>query len=124
MIETTVDDQHDLTIHSCSGSLTKEEFMDAIQSFYKENPTRYVIWDFAKASLADIPSDCVRRSTEMVKRLGVARRNGKSAVIASSDLEYGLARMFQIMTDNGEIPFKIKVFRYFGEATQWLFEEE
>ena len=124
MIETTVDDQHDLTIHSCSGSLTEEEFMDAIQSFYKENPTRYVIWDFAKASLADILSDFVRQSSEMVKRLGVARRNGKSAVIASSDLEYGLARMFQIMTDNGEIPFKIKVFRYFREATRWLFEKE
>ena len=118
MIETTVDDQHDLIIHSCSGSLTEKEFLDAIQSYYEKNPTRNVIWNFSKASLADIPSDFVRRSSEVVKRLGVARRNGKSAVIVSSDLEYGMARMFQIMTNSGEIPFTIKVFRYFGETTQ------
>ena len=124
MIETIIYPKRKYTVQECSGDITTKELFDTAQSFFGDLYTPNVIWDFSKASLADIPSDFVRQSSEMVKRLGVARRNGKSAVIASSDLEFGLARMFQIMTDNGEIPFKIKVFRYFGEATQWLFEEE
>ncbi|HUT65976.1 MAG TPA: hypothetical protein VMZ05_07485 [Spirochaetota bacterium] len=124
MIETIVDKKKDLTIHKCSGSLTDEKFKEAIQSFYDGNPTMNVIWDFSKASLADTPTITVKQSSMMVKRLGSTRQNGKSAVIASRDLEYGMARMFQIMTENGGIPFKIKVFRSFDEAMQWLIEKK
>ena len=123
MIETTVDKQNDLTIHKCSGSLTDEEFTKAINSFYDGNPTMNVVWDFSKASLANTPKEFVKQSSMLVQRLGCCRRNGKSAVIASRDLEYGMARMFQIMTENGEIPFTIRVFRSFGEAKKWLIEK-
>ena len=86
MIETIVDKKKDLTIHKCSGSLTDEEFKEAIQSFYDGNPTMNVIWDFSKVSLADIATAFVKHSSMMVQRLGSARKNGKSAVIASRDL--------------------------------------
>lgn len=63
MIETIVDKKKDLTIHKCSGSLTDEEFKEAIQSFYDGNPTMNVIWDFSKASLADTPTITVKQSS-------------------------------------------------------------
>jgi len=124
MIETVVDKQNDLTIHKCSGGITADEFKEAIHSFYNGNPTMNVVWDFSKASLADTPATVVKQLSMLVQKLGCCRKNGKSAVIASRDLEYGMARMFQIMTENGEIPFTIRVFRSFNEAKKWLIEKK
>jgi len=124
MIETVVDKQNDLTIHKCSGGITADEFTKAIHSFYDGNPTMNVVWDFSKASLADTPTTVVKQSSMLVQKLVCCRKNGKSAVIASRDLEYGMARMFQLMTENGEIPFTIRVFRSIDEAKQWLLSKE
>jgi len=124
MIKTTVDTEHDLTIHKCSGSLIEQELMDTIESFYGGNPTLYTLWDFSNASFDKISNEFLRQMFSIVQRGGSSRQGGKTAVIAPSDLEYGMARMFQIMSDNDAFPFKIKVFRSYDEASQWLLSKE
>jgi hypothetical protein len=124
MIETTVDKPNDLTIHKCSGVLTEQKLLDKIQTFYDSNPTLYTLWDFSHAATNSISQEAVRKMLALVQRVGPRRRGGKTAVVAPKDLEYGMARMFQLMSDDTDFPFEIKVFRYFGEASQWLFEKE
>jgi len=60
----------------------------------------------------------------MVQKLGFSRQGGKTAVVAPKDLVYGLARMFQIMSDTDDFPFETRVFRSYEEAEQWLLEKE
>jgi len=124
MIETTVDKSQNLTIHKCSGSLTEQELVDTIESFYGGNPTLYTLWDFSNSSFDKISNEFLRQMFSIVQRGGSSRKGGKTAVIAPSDLEYGMARMFQIMSDTNGFPFEVKVFRYYGEASQWLFRKE
>ena len=120
MIETVVDEHNDLTIHKCIGEIGTEEYKKAILSFYKGSPTKNVVWDFSNTSLAETTTEGIKQLSLMVQKLGTARKNGKSAVVAPGDLEYGMARMFQLLTDNGQIPFMIRVFRSFDAAKQWL----
>jgi len=124
MIETIVDSKNDLTIHKCSGSLTEEGLINTIHSLYDGTPTLNIVWDFSDASVEGISSSFVRRLAKEVRELGAIRPGGKSAVVAPKDLIFGLARMFQIMTDEKGFPFTIKVFRSFDEAMQWLLANE
>lgn len=124
MIKTTVYTEHNLTSFKCSGDLTEQELLDTIHSFYDGGPTLYALWDFSPASMNNVSSEAVRKMFTLIQRLGSARLGGKTAVVVSRDPGYGMARMFQIMTDVNDFPFKIKVFRYFGEASQWLLEKE
>lgn len=124
MIETTVDRKNDLTIHRCIGTLTEEELNNTIQSLYDSTPTLNIVWDCSDVNVDGISSSFVRRIAKVLRELGSARSGGKSAVVAPEDLMFGLARMFQIMSDTDDFPFKIKVFRYYGEASQWLLEKE
>ena len=124
MIETTVDEKQNLTIHKCSGDLTEQEILDTVHSFYGGDPTLLTLWDFSNASVDNISSETVRNIFTLIQRIGPRRQGGKTAVVVPEDLAYGMARMFQIMSDTNDFPFKIKVFRYYGEASQWLLEKE
>ena len=124
MIETTVDKQHDLTLHKCSGTVTEEELTNTIYSLYDGTPTLNIIWDCSDASVDGISSSFIRRIAKVLGEIGSSRKGGKSAVIAPDNLIFGLARMFQIMSDTDDFPFKINVFRHFREACKWLFEKD
>jgi hypothetical protein len=123
MIETTVDKSQNLTIHKCSGSLTEQEILDTSKSFYGGNPTLYTLWDFSNSSFDKISNEFLREMLSIVQRSGSRRQGGRTAVIAPSDLEYGMARMFQIMSDTDDFPFETRVFRSNDEAKQWLLEK-
>jgi hypothetical protein len=124
MFEIVVDKQNDLTIHKCSGSLAEQKIIDTIESFYDGNPTLNALWDFSHASMNSISSDAVRTMFALVQRLGSRRQGGKTAVVVPEDLGFGMARMFQIMSDTDDFPFKINVFRTYDEAKQWLLEKK
>ena len=74
--------------------------------------------------MSGISSLFVRETAQKLRDLVPSRNNGKIAVIAPKDLEFGMARMFQLMSDEKQFPFSVKVFRHVGEACQWLFVEE
>jgi hypothetical protein len=42
----------------------------------------------------------------------------RRAFVASSDVQFGLSRMFQILSD--ESPAEVRVFRDLAEARRWL----
>ena len=124
MIETIVSRQHNLTLYKCYGDLEEAEINNIIEPFYRDETTHNLLWDFSEASMSGISSLFVRETAEKVRDLVPARKNGKIAVIAPKDLEFGMARMFQLMSDEKQFPFRVKVFRHVGEACQWLFVEE
>ena len=124
MIETTVETKRDLTILKCSGDLKEKELLDNLESLYGGSPTLYTLWDLSNSSMINISQVFVKKLFDFVKKKGSIRQSGKTAVVAPTDLEFGMARMFQIMSDTDIFPFEIKVFRHYEEATQWLFEKE
>lgn len=119
MITTTYNKQGGFSIIKCLGRLNEKEIKDTVQSFYK-SPTKNLIWDLSEASVEDITPGYVGLIQGLVRRLGVSRKGGKTAFVAPRDLEYGMARMFQILSDKKAFPFNIGVFRSHDEAKKWL----
>jgi len=125
MIKTILDPQHDLTIQKCIGKSTKEKYVKANRAFYKSHPTANLIWDFSEASLNGTTASFIEELSSFVSRLAISSdRKGKTAVIATGDLEYGFSRMFQMRSESKDFPFEICVFKTFKEAKKWILSEE
>ncbi|MBN2324753.1 MAG: hypothetical protein JXQ30_13550 [Spirochaetes bacterium] len=54
---------------------------------------------------------------------GSKRPGGKTAIIAITDYEYGLACIFQTTFEGKATPYEVEVFETLEEAKQWMFAE-
>lgn len=123
-IEKQIDEARQLTVLTVSGEVTFVEMRRAIESFW-ETPTLTlnVLWDYRQASLKNLS----REDHEGLVRVGMKfrdrhaeRTGGKTAIIASTELEYGINRASETMTQIEGYPFKVKTFRTVEEAEAWL----
>jgi hypothetical protein len=120
MIETQVDKSRKLTIFTVSGKVTAREFAIAIRNFYAGEITPHALWDFREGTvqLADHEIWNLARS---VSSLNLStRRGGKTAFVAQEGKPFGLAKMYQLITDTMSLPFEIKVFTTLEQANNWL----
>jgi hypothetical protein len=76
-----------------------------------------VLFDLRDAR-PDVTSGDIRRIVDFVSRHREARGVGKSAVIASRDVDYGMARVAQVHLE--PLGIELAVFRDLHEAEQWL----
>jgi hypothetical protein len=72
------------------------------------------LYDFSEVTQADVSGDAVRSLGRDTSYSAVARR----AIVAPSDLQFGLARMFQLVSEVA--PAEVAVFRSVEEARRWL----
>jgi hypothetical protein len=121
-IEIDTDSDKQLTIFKVTGEATFEEGLSANKEFYSGNPTQNVIWDFREANLTKITSDQFQQIVDSVQHLTGKRKGGKTAFLASRDLEFGVARMTQAFTEMNASPLNVKVFKSIDEATLWIGE--
>ena len=124
MIETQLDKSKKLTIFTVSGTITALEFANAIRSFYAGDLTLYALWDLRNGKIESTDND-VWNLARSVSTLNLSsRRGGKTALVAGEGRPFGLARMYQLITDTMTLPFEIKVFTSIEEAHNWLETEE
>lgn len=124
MIETQVDKSKKLTIFTVSGTITASEFARAIRSFYAGEVTLYSVWDLRKGEIEATDSE-VWNLARSVGTLNLTNRiGGKTALVAREGRPFGLARMYQLITDTMTLPFEIRVFSSIEEAHNWLGTED
>jgi hypothetical protein len=120
-VKITRNEYRDLTLHDVTGSVSEEEMYDALDNFYKREPTALLLWDMSQADVSHVTPDIlqrfVRKSTELEVR---HQRGSRIAVVASEDLQYGLARMSEVFAELESAPYSFRVFRSHQEALQWL----
>ena len=120
MIETQVDRSRKLTIFTVSGEVTAREFAIAIRTFYAGEITLHALWDFRKGNV-QLTDDEIWNLARSVSSLNLStRRGGKTAFVAKKGTPFGLAKMYQLITDTMSLPFEIKVFTKLEEANHWL----
>jgi hypothetical protein len=79
------------------------------------DPSFSQLMDFTQVTQIDLEASDVRRLAERT----VFSANSRRAIVAASDLAYGLSRMFEMLRENaGENG--IRVFRDLDEAVDWL----
>lgn len=119
-IKTVVDPQQDLTTYSVKGSITAGEIMKAIEDFYAGEPTRKVLWVMTEASFDELTSEDVRQLAETTEKFSHMRKTGKTALVFSADIGFGLGRMHEAFRDLHASPVRQESFRSLDEALRWL----
>ena len=127
-ITSTVEKSKNLTIYILTGELTLDEILNALQSFWEAHTlTLNLLWDARSAKLSQI------KSSDLIDITGLAgqykyryeeRKGGKSAIVASSDLQYGLSRILGTFYEMEAFPTQLKIFRIMDEAINWLDQDE
>lgn len=120
----SIDEGRDLTVFCIEGELSFEEQMEALRQFYEGTPTRNVVWDFRRLEGSRISSGQLREIISFIKWHGKKRPAGKTALVAATDLDFGLSRMSQAYADYEKVPWPIESFRTMDEALAWFDKPE
>ena len=80
------------------------------------------LWDMGKIDFSEIDEEFIQKIIAM-RRKFPERGNAKVALITSSDLGYGLGRMYEIFSEVAEMSQNIYVFRNHADAENWLLDK-
>lgn len=92
-----------------------EEYLEMIQKL-RSDP------DYSKGydSITDLSEVRLHYTSEEIKRFTkIGLSPVKVAIVAPSDISYGMSRMFEMLTD-GDTPAEVRVFRDIASAATWL----
>jgi len=118
------DSEKDLTSFTVIGEVGVEEVRNMIQNFYDGTITKNVIWDLSESNLANLTSSEIYSIAHTPRKYAHKRAGGKTAIVAPSDITFGLTRMYELMTELQNLPFKTQPFKKLEEAHKWLVEIE
>ncbi len=119
-IEFRIDRDSDSSFFTSSGRISFTEALEVIKRFYADNPTANVLWDFDQSSFEDISAESITELALFRERFRGQRTDGKTALVASRDVQYGLLRIFKSLSDSSDLPFEVRVFREMDKAREWL----
>lgn len=107
------------------GVVTDKEYIDAIEEHLSQDPDKYVkyryaLCDYTAVTKVEVSTSAICRVVEMCRRAAEINPHAVLAVVADRDLTYGLARMAQLLRDDGT--WEEMVFRNRKEAETWLRE--
>jgi len=119
-IRVSVDSKKQLTIHTATGKVTRDEIVEVQEKYYTNDPTTYLLWDLRAANISALSSDDLKEIVFIGKKYAQKRRNGKTAIVVSSDLSFGLSRMYESYSEMFEHPGDHWVTKEYDEAMKWL----
>lgn len=115
-----IDSKNRLTVFTVIGKVTANEFIAAIGDYYNSSVTTNVLWDLTKSDLREISSPDVENIVNLSVKYAKKRSSGKTAIVGSDDLTFGLLRMYEQTKEMTELPFETQTFRVIGKAYKWL----
>ena len=114
-----IDKEINVSFAKFEGEITSNILGEYIRESYNDPD-----WQKNQNSLCDLrEADLLLSSDEMneiVRSYAQDDQANKLAMIVSRDLEFGMSRMFEILTEDKGIWKEYKIFRNITEAKQWL----
>jgi hypothetical protein len=123
-IKIFVDQDRDLTTYVVTGKVSVKPIVPLLEELYSAAATLYLLWDFSQADASETKTSELNEIFTFSKEKARVRKEGKRAIVAPRDLEYGMGRMYEIFADVYKHPVPLRVFRTRDEAMKWLFEDE
>ncbi len=119
-IKTKKDREKHITVHTVSGYLNADYYIEKIEYNLDKTPTKYVVWDFSNADISNLTSDDLKRFIEISTTHPNAHILKKIAKILPNDLSFGLGRMFEIYNNIQGTVYESRPFRKAEDAFKWL----
>ena len=82
-------------------------------------PGMNILFDFIELDLSSISAADVNENSSFVRSLSDKFGNGKIVCIMNKEIDFGIARMWEILTQDG-ISAEIRIFRSISEAKSWI----
>ncbi len=114
-------------VRKLRGHVTSKELISSIAGFVASDEdvrrVRYTVFDSSEVeSMDDVSSEDIRAIAEVNKRTAQVNPNVLVAHISPKDVVYGLSRMWQMLLEVTDVPWKTQVFRSREEVASWLKE--
>ncbi|MGB5747613.1 MAG: hypothetical protein WBM69_11550 [Desulfobacterales bacterium] len=119
-IESYIDDINNLTSYIVQGTLMTDQIIATIDEFFSEKPTKYVLWNFSQAQIAQISNNDIKEIVKIVTKYADRNIVLKTALVFSEDGAFGLGRMFEMLAEMEETPQQFMSFRNADDAYKWL----
>ena len=117
-----VNEEHRFALATWAGSLSDADVLAAYERLYGDErwqPGFDEIVDLRHAELSRITAEGLRALDTLVRdKTGDYCESFKTAVVAPDDLEFGLARMYELLSE--ESPESVMVFRELDQALAWI----
>lgn len=104
-----------------SGKISQQELKERAISLIHDpdwQPGFNILTDYSEASLTDLNYEKIKELVEYQIQVAHKVGSGKCAVVAPQALEFGMARIWESLSDNN--PLSIKVFNNTSDALNWL----
>lgn len=102
---------------SCNGIM--REFEQVI-SHPEYSPGLPRLWDLRASSGAKLTFDDMRKLAQFVTRREAACGPSKVALVTERDLDFGLSRMYEMLSASRTPVYSVRVFRGTADAVAWL----
>jgi hypothetical protein len=119
-IKYSLDIERGLSAHVCTKSVCADDIIQAINALYLDpgySHSYHSIWDFRKCEV-DLSADDIRRIVSYEER-NLTGPGGKVALVVGSDLYFGLARMYNLLSEQ-KMERPLMVFRDHDKALRWI----
>jgi hypothetical protein len=119
-IESSIDTKRGLSIHNCTGTVTADDILQAINALYAGagyTHSYHSIWDFRDCA-PNLSSDEMRRIIDF-ERKNEGPDGGKVALVVNQTLNFGLARMYHMLSEQ-RLNRSLQVFRDYDDAFIWI----
>ncbi|MGD9162245.1 MAG: hypothetical protein PVG39_27795 [Desulfobacteraceae bacterium] len=110
------------SVFKITGDLGFEEIIDLIDMIHSFEITSNILMDLSHGDTTSLTAKQIEKIRNYSKKYSHLRACGKTAYIVNSDVDYGLARMYQIHTELKGHEELHTVFRSMEEAMIWLNE--
>lgn len=120
MIENIRDREKQLTVHILSGEISIQDLIDAVKQLYDSAPTPNHLWDLTAADMSKIEGEELQDLANFAKQASPSRVGGRTALVDTRDLGFGLSRMYRVFAEVSDQRVEIGVFRSREEAEKWI----
>lgn len=125
-IETHIDKDRSVRIHTASGSVNLEYFQQSLRTLYLShdfNPDMNALWDMRLADFTHVEADHVRALMQVVTTHWGKDGKCRAAIVVAGMAEYGLCRMYESQFGPAA-PCRIKIFLDIDLAWKWFAASE
>ena len=112
--------KHNIIIITVTGKITIGDIFEHIEKNIEAWVGFPELWDFNEADLSEVVIDKWQQMSLKLHPLAEKKHGEKSALVSSSDLTFGMLRMFQSVSEGYKFPIKLESFRQIDDAKEWL----
>ncbi len=106
----------EITEFIIKGPSDVDEIINVVKSKYP-TITKGILWNLSAGDISNLTPDDMRRIANVAREYAV---HEKTAFFGTSDLEFGILRMYETHSEMESVPLVMQVFRDRNEAIEWL----